>query len=194
LSGRASAAGAPVRWVFLDRDGTINRAPPRGRYVLAPSQLRLLPDAGAAIRLLNQARVWTAVVTNQRAIARGEMGTEDLDAVHDRLRAQLELHGARLDAIYHCPHEHGACSCRKPQEGMLLRARREHPGLDFAQAAIVGDNESDVQAGKRVGAGAVLLAKQSVAATDADHVAGTLLEAVEWLRWRRGLAASPHAG
>lgn len=188
------ASTQPVRWIFLDRDGTINRPPPPGSYLLDPSQLQLLPDAGAAIRLLNQARVWTAVVTNQRGIARGLMSTRDLEAVHARLRRELELEGAHLDAIYHCPHERGTCKCRKPRQGMLLQARREHPGLDFAQAAVIGDNESDVQVAKNVGAAAVLLADRDRAATSAEHVASTLLEAVRWLRVRRGLATSPHAG
>ena len=191
----ASPRRPPIRWVFLDRDGTINVEPPLGEYVTAAEQLELLPDAAKAIRLLNDARVWTAVATNQRGIALGEMTERDLRAVHARLSDELARHGARLDAIYHCPHEQGACSCRKPRPGLLLRAQREHPGLDFASTAIVGDKDSDVEAGRRVGAGTVLLDRDRANGDrGADHVVGTLLEAVQWLRAQRGLAASLHAG
>jgi D-glycero-D-manno-heptose 1,7-bisphosphate phosphatase len=178
--------------MFLDRDGTINVAPVHGDYITAAPQLELLPGAAEAIRLLNDARVWTAVVTNQRGIARGEMTERDLLAVHARLEGELARHGAHLDAIYHCPHARGVCACRKPRPGMLLRAQREHPGIDFAATALVGDKLSDVQAGRRVGAATVLLAHEIAGREGgADHVAETLLEAVAWLRAERGLAASP---
>jgi D-glycero-D-manno-heptose 1,7-bisphosphate phosphatase len=185
---------APIRWIFLDRDGTINVEPPPGEYLTDAGRLELLPGAAEAIRLLNDARVWTAVVTNQRGIARGEMTAHDLQAIHARLAEELARDGAHLDAIYHCPHELDACSCRKPRPGMLLRAQHEHPGLDFAATAIVGDKPSDVQAGLRVGASTVLLGrKRIVDDRSADHLAGTLLEAVRWLEAERGLASSPHA-
>lgn len=177
----------PIRWVFLDRDGTVNVKPAAGEYVTAAEQVELLPGVAEAIRRLNEARVWVAVVTNQRGIARGKMTETDLDAVHARLADELAGHDAHLDAVYHCPHERGACACRKPEPGLLLRAQREHPGLRFAAAAVVGDAESDVQAGRRLGATTVLLAGNG-ADHGADHVAETLLDAVEWLRLTRGLA------
>ena len=180
---------SPIRRVFLDRDGTINVAPPAGQYVTSAAELELLPGAGEAIGLLNHAHVWTAVVTNQRAIARGLMTERDLLAIHVSLQAQLARHGAHLDAIYHCPHALDTCTCRKPQPGMLLRARREHPDLDFATAALIGDKLSDIQAGRRVGAATVLLAGDH-GDSNADHVAETLAQAVQWLTAERGLAPS----
>jgi phosphoglycolate phosphatase-like HAD superfamily hydrolase len=58
----------------------------------------------------------------------------------------------------------------------------------FAAAAVVGDAESDIQAGLRVGATTVLLGTDGASdGHGADHVAGTLLDAVEWLSVARGL-------
>jgi len=58
----------------------------------------------------------------------------------------------------------------------------------FAAAAVVGDAESDVQAGRQVGASTVLLAADGASGDHgADHVTGTLLGAVEWLSTTRGL-------
>jgi D-glycero-D-manno-heptose 1,7-bisphosphate phosphatase len=143
--------GRTIRWVFLDRDGTLNVKPPEGEYVESPEALELLPGAAAAVRALNRAGLWTALVTNQRGVALGRMSLADVEAVHARLRELLHLEDAHLDAIYTCPHQVGTCDCRKPQPGMLLRAQREHPNLDFADAAIIGDSLGDVEAGKQLG-------------------------------------------
>ena len=53
--------------VLLDRDGTLN-APPSRRYVVLPDEARLLPGAGEAVRLLNDARVPVVVVTAARYV------------------------------------------------------------------------------------------------------------------------------
>ena len=169
-----------IRWVFLDRDGTLNVKPPLGEYIERPDALELLPGAAKAVGMLNRAGLWTGVVTNQRGVALGRMSMEDLDAVHERLRYLLRLEGAFVDAIYMCPHEIGACDCRKPDPGLFLRAQSENPELDFAQAAIVGDSASDVEAGRRVGMATVLIAsnKDELAkASTADHVVRDLAQA-----------------
>ncbi len=173
-----------IQWVFLDRDGTLNVKPAPGEYIERPGELRLLPGAAEGVLALNRAGVWTGVVTNQRAIALGRMSTEDLDAVHERLRELLGRAGACLDAIYVCPHEDGSCSCRKPQPGMLLRAREEHPDLDFARAAIVGDSPSDMQAGRVLGLTTVLIGSEELreaAVPLADHVVPDLIGAARTL-------------
>lgn len=168
----------------MDRDGTLNVKPPEGEYVERPEALELLPGAAEAVATLNRAGLWTAVVTNQRGIALGRMSVEDLDAVHQRLRRLLHLEGAHVDAIYVCPHQVGECDCRKPQPGLMLLAREEHPAIDFAHAAIVGDAPSDVQAGQRLGLMTVLLSDgegDRAEAPDADHVVGNLVQAAQIL-------------
>jgi len=169
-----------IQWVFLDRDGTLNAKAPDGEYVERPQALELLPGVAEAIKKLNQAGIWTGVVTNQRGVALGRMSIEDLDAIHVWLRHLLSLDGAYLDAIYACTHQIGTCDCRKPDPGLLLRAQREHPGLDFARAAIVGDSASDVQTGKRLGLMTVLLSAEDEprAACEADYVVADLAGAV----------------
>ncbi len=153
---------------LLDRDGTINVKAPEGEYVESPGEVRLLPGAAAAIARLNARGIPVVVVTNQRGIALGRMTEADLAAVHARLDELLAAEGARVDAYYHCPHERGECDCRKPGTAMLERAAAEH-GLDLRRAVMIGDAESDVEAGRRVGARTVLLGAE----------AGSLAEAVE---------------
>jgi D-glycero-D-manno-heptose 1,7-bisphosphate phosphatase len=178
------ARSSTVRWVFLDRDGTLNVKPPDGEYVERPEGLELLPGAAEAVEMLNRAGLWTGLVTNQRGVALGRMSLASVEAVHERLVGLLRARGAYLDAIYTCPHGLGECDCRKPEPGLLLRARDEHPTLDFARAAIVGDSPSDMQAGRALGLRTVLIgAGEDVRAgtAEADHVVADPLAAARLL-------------
>src|SRR5204863_9762551 len=83
-----------IRWVFLDRDGTLNVKPGVGEYIEHPDALRLMPWAGKAVRLLNRAGIWAGVVTNQRGVALGRMSAADLAAVHTRLDRLLAAEDA----------------------------------------------------------------------------------------------------
>lgn len=172
---------APGRTAFLDRDGTINEAAPEGEYVTSPEQIRLLPGAAEAIRLLGEHQAKVVVVTNQRGIALGKMSEADLTAVHERLERELAGAGAHLDAILHCPHPEGACDCRKPGGGMFERAAREVEGVELAGAAMVGDTARDVEAGRRLGLTTVRIGSTPAGEPAADHEARDLLGAVRWL-------------
>lgn len=153
------------RAIFLDRDGTLNR---HVGFVTEAPQLELLPGVAEAVRNINQSRYLAIVVTNQPVIARGEVTIEELDNIHNRLETLLGQEGAYVDAIYYCPHHpHKGysgerpeykidCDCRKPNPGLLLRAA-ENFNIDLAASWMVGDSESDIQAGKSAGCRTALL-------------------------------------
>ena len=42
------------------------------------------------------------------------------------------------------------CSCRKPEPGLLLQAARDF-NIDLAESVMIGDRDSDVEAGRRAG-------------------------------------------
>lgn len=168
--------------VFLDRDGTINVKAPAGHYITGPEQLKLLPGAAEAIRILNRAGVPTVVVTNQRGIALGRMEEADLRAVHGRLHQLLGEQDAWLDGVFYCPHDLEMCACRKPGTLMLDRARALLGLTTLRHTAMIGDSPTDVQAGRRAGARTVLLgasaAPRGRTAAAGTVVAPTLLDAV----------------
>ncbi len=154
---------------FLDRDGTINIKATEGEYVTGPDQVRLLAGAADAIRRLNDAGALVVVVTNQRGIALGRMSERDLVAVHQRLQELLaDTAGGHVDAFMFCPHDVGECNCRKPGTGMLSRAQRRFPDIDMARSVLIGDTQSDVEAGKRFGVRTLLLG------VDAPDLAGAV--------------------
>jgi D-glycero-D-manno-heptose 1,7-bisphosphate phosphatase len=170
----------PLDTVFLDRDGTLNVKAPEGDYITSWERFEWLPGALEAVRVLTEAGVRLVVVTNQRGIALGRMTEDDLSDIHGRMLDDVAAAGGRIDAVYHCPHEAGTCDCRKPLTGLFERARVEHPGLDFARSAMVGDSLSDMEAARRIGATAIRV----VAGGDRDgevHTEESLLAAARWL-------------
>jgi D-glycero-D-manno-heptose 1,7-bisphosphate phosphatase len=165
-----------VALLLLDRDGTVNVKAPEGEYVTAPAVLELLPGAAEAIARANGAGVPVALVTNQRGVALGRMSERDLDAVHAELAAQLAGAGARVDAIFACVHERGTCSCRKPDPGLLLEALARFE-VAPSDAVMIGDADSDVEAGRRAGVRTIRIDPAARRSPD-RAVAPTLLDAV----------------
>ena len=168
------------RAVFLDRDGVINRkAPTEDEYVTRWEEMAILPGVAEAVARLDRVGFQIIVVTNQRGVSKGLITTAELESIHQRMCEHLALAGARIHAVYYCPHALEAhCLCRKPQPGMLLEAARTH-GIDLAASWMIGDSDKDVEAGKRVGCRTARLMWDGKS-TDrrADVIAPSLLAAV----------------
>ena len=141
-----------MRTAFLDRDGTINEKAPEGEYVTFWDQFAFLPGAVDAIGLLRQRGWRVVVVTNQRGVALGRMSQADVDDIHRHMRE-----AAQLDAVYVCPHERDSCDCRKPGTGMFLQAQADFPDIRFEECVVIGDAESDMEAGRRLGCRTILV-------------------------------------
>jgi D-glycero-D-manno-heptose 1,7-bisphosphate phosphatase len=176
-----------VRYVFLDRDGVLNRKMPEGAYVTTWAQFEWLPGAVEAIRRTNLAGLTLILVTNQRGVALGRLTTEGLEQIHLNMQADLARHGARLDAIYYCPHDKNKCRCRKPESGLFEQAMKDFPGITGGDSVVIGDSISDIEAGRRLGMKTIFIQGEpecqksggGEAAALADAIAGSLLEAVE---------------
>ncbi|MGC8724206.1 MAG: D-glycero-alpha-D-manno-heptose-1,7-bisphosphate 7-phosphatase [Acidobacteriota bacterium] len=185
-----------AKWgVFLDRDGTVTE---EVGYVNHPARLRLIPGAAEGIRLLNRACVPVLLATNQAGVARGYFTEELVRENLEGLQEMLGRLGARLDALYYCPHHPSvgappyrqACDCRKPKPGMLLRGASEF-SLDLTRCYVVGDKIGDVAFAHSVGARGVLvltgygrgeLTYQRQEWTERpDFVAQDLVSAAEWI-------------
>jgi D-glycero-D-manno-heptose 1,7-bisphosphate phosphatase len=156
--------------IFLDRDGVIIEDV---NYLARPDQVRILPGSAEAIASLNRAGWPVLVVTNQAGVGRGYFSEAAVVAVHGHLAAALATFGAVIDAFYFCPHHPEAeveryrlaCSCRKPQPGMLHRAAAEL-GLDLERSWLIGDRVSDLEAGAAAGARTILVRTGYGAAAD----------------------------
>ena len=149
-------APTPLRpAVFIDRDGVIIEN--RSDYVKSVAEARFIPGALEALARLAARDYAIVIVTNQSPIGRGLVSPAVSDAINAYVRQQIVAAGGRLDGLYVCPHRPEAgCACRKPAPGMLLAAAADL-GLDLAASVMIGDALSDVQAGLRAGARAILV-------------------------------------
>ena len=147
--------------VFLDRDGVVIKDV---NNLTKPEQIELLPGAAEGIRLLNDARIYVIIITNQPVIARGWVIKVEVEKIHKILENKLNEQGAKIDKFYYCPHHPNAtvekykkvCNCRKPEPGMLLKGAKDF-GVSIGESYMVGDSPSDIFAGKKAGCKANIL-------------------------------------
>lgn len=145
--------------VFIDRDGTINKA---NGFITKPEAFELIPGVAEAIKKINKSGYLAIVVTNQPVIARGDCTFEELALIHAKMETELGKEGAFIDGLYFCPHHTDKgfpgerpeykcnCECRKPKPGLLLQAAADF-NIDISQSYMVGDGKNDVEAGKAAG-------------------------------------------
>ncbi len=147
--------------VFFDRDGTLIDDV---GYLRTPDEVRLIPGAAEAIRMLNDRQILTCVISNQSGVARGLVTEADLVQIHDRLQHLLAAAGAHLDRIYYCPHHptegrppyNVECTCRKPRTGMMQRAASELP-IALNKSFVIGDKTLDIETAKAAGTRSILV-------------------------------------
>ena len=143
--------------IILDRDGVLNKKPPKGEYVRNRGEFIWLPGAQEAIRLLKAEGYTIIIVSNQAGIARGMMTESDLKDIHKRMKEELSENSTTLDAFYYCPHHwDDGCECRKPKPGMLFQAQKEFH-LDLSRTFFVGDDIRDEQAANAAGCKSLLV-------------------------------------
>ncbi len=181
--------------VFIDRDGTINE---QMGYINHISRFVLLPGTAEAIRLLNRHQYFVIIISNQSGVARGYFPIELVHRVHEHMTEVLSNEGARVDAIFFCPHYAGGiireysvrCNCRKPGTGLIEMAR-ESFDIDMAKSCVVGDRYSDIELALRLNLEGVLVTT-GYGLGDMEyvfprlpfkpsHVAADLLHAVRWI-------------
>ncbi len=180
--------------VFLDRDGTLNVDV---GYPSRYDQLDIYPQSFEAVKRFNQEGLLAVVVTNQSGVGRGLLTEADLQDIHARLSASFLCNGARLDAVYYCPHYKLSedpryrkdCDCRKPKPGLAHQAAAEL-GIDLANSYMIGDKADDILFGMNIGAAPVLVMTGSGPESLSDLqeqnitpacVASDLLEAAAWI-------------
>lgn len=168
---------------FIDRDGVLNDLVDRGEGFLlggtphrwtAPwnvRELRLKPEARPALELLARKGYVRILVTNQPDIATGHINPEEFERMMTLIR-ELPLNG-----IYVCKHRPKAgCACRKPSPGMLLSGRNDHR-IDMTRSYMIGDMETDIEAGQAAGVRTVLVTNDAHFVTKADHRVLNIMEA-----------------
>lgn len=149
--------------IFLDRDGTIIKEVDY-LHLGNLKEMRFFPGVAQAIKTLNRLGFLVVVITNQPVVARGYATEKEIDQIHAVLVKRLEKKGAKIDAIYFCPHHPEAtlpnyrvrCRCRKPNTGMIIKATKKF-SINLKKSFLVGDRLADVAAAKKAGVKMILV-------------------------------------
>ena len=137
------------RVVFLDRDGVLTipaEVEGKGYAPRSVSELKFYDDAVVSVARLKSAGFDVVIVTNQPDVSAGLVTLTALEDIHEVVFSSL-----KVDRIRSCTHlAVDACRCRKPLPGLLIDEDLEEP-LTFSSSWVVGDRDSDIEAGRAVG-------------------------------------------
>lgn len=133
-----------MKLIILDRDGVINFD--SDHYIKSPDEWLPIPGSLEAIARLKQLGYNIAIATNQSGIARGLYTEATLQNIHAKMQAALNKLDAEIDFITYCPHHpKDACSCRKPETGMLQQISK-HYSCELDNVYFIGDSLCDMNA------------------------------------------------
>lgn len=137
--------------LFLDRDGVINRKIKNG-YVLSINDFEFLPGVLNAMNILNKKFKRIFVLTNQQCIGKGLISMEEMEHIHDYMLARIRKEGGDITDIFVSPWlEEDQNPYRKPGTGMAEEALKKYPHIDYTRAVMVGDTDTDMFLGRKLG-------------------------------------------
>lgn len=172
------------KFIFLDRDGTINVD--RG-YVHKLEDFLFLPKAIDGLRILKNVGFRFMLITNQAGIGRGIFSLAQFHAFNNKLIEELDKVGVKIEKTHFCPHHPSdICECRKPNPKSVKDASREFD-IDLNKSFMVGDNPSDIELGINAGLRTVYILNNHDAnqiirfSHKPDFVADNLHKAAEWI-------------
>jgi D-glycero-D-manno-heptose 1,7-bisphosphate phosphatase len=139
-----------MKALFLDRDGVINIDK---HHIFRKEDFEFSPGIFDLCKEYSREGFLIIVLTNQAGIAKGFYSVADFLQLTAWMIDQFLSFGITISKVYYCPHHPditGPCECRKPNPGMIIQAVKEFD-LDITECVLIGDKESDIEAGRRAG-------------------------------------------
>lgn len=136
--------------IFLDRDGVINK---QVDDLYKISQFKLLTGTTQAIKKINNSDFLAIIISNQPVVAKKLCSIRDIEEIHKKMETLLSQKGAKLDAVYYCPHHPDydiKCFCRKPEIGLLRNAEKDF-NIDLKNSYLIGDSFRDILCARDAG-------------------------------------------
>ncbi|WP_162532144.1 D-glycero-alpha-D-manno-heptose-1,7-bisphosphate 7-phosphatase [Candidatus Scalindua japonica] len=178
-----------MKTVFLDRDGTINY---ERNYVHKIEDFELIPGTLEALRLLTDCNIKIYIITNQAGIARGYYKEKQFLDLTRYMLSCFDKNRCKIEKVLYCPHHPDGtipeytrkCQCRKPGT-KLIEDVMDKEKLNANEIALVGDRDSDVEAGFKLGLTTYLVltgyGREYQNDTRADYIKPDMLSAVKHL-------------
>ncbi len=181
------------KYIFLDRDGVINKNPPYGDYIRRAADFKFLPHVTKAIKLLTEAGFTSVIISNQSGIGKGLFTKTDLIKIDAKMLKGVKTKGGSLSGTYYCIHPTTVnCDCKKPKTGLLKKAVGKNK-VDFRKSFFIGDTERDTVAGTTFGVKTIAVLSGYAKRKDIkkwkiqpDYIADDLYSAVKDIVLERG--------
>ena len=146
----------PVKTVFLDRDGVINK---EVGYLHKIQDFEFINGVFEACLYFQSLNYQIIVVTNQSGIGRGYYDEDDFHIINNWMLEQFKNKRIEILDVFFCPHTpESNCDCRKPKPGMFNQANEKHD-IDMEKSWMIGDKEADVAAANSAGIKNTILVK-----------------------------------
>ena len=127
---------------FLDRDGVINRTLIKAGRPVAPRKLKdfkILKNVDKSLIFLKKKGFKNIIITNQPDEKRGLTEIHLLKKINKKIKSKL-----KIDDIFVCTHiEADKCKCRKPNTGLILKAKKKW-NIDLKKSYLIGDRWRDI--------------------------------------------------
>ena len=183
------------RALFLDRDGVINTYIP---YIHRREDFHFQDGIFELCRAAQNLGYLLVVVTNQSGIARGYYSETDFLGLTEWMNQRFAEQQIRIDRVYYCPFhpEEGRGEYkrespdRKPNPGMLLRARQDL-ALDLGSSILIGDKLLDMEAATAAGVGTRILLPSGTESIEAHHNHFCVSHSLDEIRCRFFSPANP---
>lgn len=147
-----------MKLVFIDRDGVISIFTPND-YIKKWEEFKFIEEGVEGLKILNDAGYKVIIISNQSGVNKGLFTQKDLDEITENMLKELRKKGINnILKVYYCIHtKEENCNCRKPKTGLFKKAEEEIGKIDFSKTFFIGDSDTDVIAGKNIGAKTILV-------------------------------------
>jgi D,D-heptose 1,7-bisphosphate phosphatase len=155
LSGRKA--------LFLDRDGIVNID---YGHVFKKEDFIFVDGIFELCKFFQDNGYLIFIVTNQAGIAKNYYDENDFKILTEWMLKEFSKNGINISDVYYCPHHptegNGKylqkCYCRKPAPKMLTDIQEKYK-ISLKNSILIGDKETDIEAGERAGIGELVLIK-----------------------------------
>jgi len=165
-------------YVIFDRDGTLIE---HVHYLVDPSLVKFKKDIIPSLTSLQKNGFKFGIITNQSVIGRGLADYQSVNKINNIIIDYLELHQILISFVLICPHTpNDNCDCRKPKTSLGEKAKKDFD-INIEKSYYVGDQQSDMEFGRKLGCRVVQLMGKSEISPIADKHSASLTEAAHWI-------------
>ena len=166
----------PLKTIFLDRDGVINK---EINYLFKIEDFEFIDGVFESCIFFQDLNYQIIIVSNQSGIARGYFNETDYHILTKWMVEQFKAKGVSILDTYYCPHfPESSCNCRKPKPGMFLKAIEKH-NIDPMMSWMIGDKETDIEAANLAGIKNTILVRSGHSINESKSNAKFIIDSIK---------------